>query len=327
MTLKPVSPAAAVALRDEVEEIIAAALAAETRSFIKDVRESVLSGLSSSPEVVHASALPHGEIPSLGALAGRWAAGVDASVVTAVAVAFDRVWMRYTTQGLIVDSAAERAMRSYISSVRDRLVQGTYFGVTVYDDAFDAVRVALAGAVGEGWTRQELAQRIATELSWETDGAYWRAQKASVDGRIDAILDQIGPPGHPGREYARLNDPRVQALRRERNRAIRHLDAERSVWETRAMLISRTEATGVANYGALEALGSEGSVRKMWLSTEDNRTRDSHRGAPLGVGGTVVGLSQAFMVGGAALQFPGDAAGPVEEVANCRCAMVDPDNL
>src|SRR5690606_4039276 len=123
-------------------------------------------------------------------------------------------------------------METFTVAARDRLVLGTHFGVTVYEDSYDAVRIALARSVEDGWTRDELAQRIAASLSWETDGAYWRSMKAGTDAQIDGILDAIGPPGHPGREYARLNDPRVQLLRDDRNLAIRHLDSERSLWQT-----------------------------------------------------------------------------------------------
>ena len=44
----------------------------------------------------------------------------------------------------------------------------------------------------------------------------------------------------------------------------------------------------------------------------------SHRAA----NGQTVGIHEDFIVGGAALAFPGDPAGPPEEVINCRCVSV-----
>lgn len=320
--LRRVSAEAAIAGRQVVEEALSAAVSEVLRTYVADVRRAALSALPTALRASVAEALPDGEMPTLGALAGRWAAGVDAGVLSAVTSAFERTWRRYTDADLSLDSPAYFAMQQYVGAVRDRLVRGTYFGVTVYDESFESVRRALAQAVAEDWTRPQLAQRIAAELSWETDGSYWRGALAEVDSQIDAILDPMGEPGNPVREAARLGDARVQALRDQRNIAIRHLDAEKSVWQTRAMLIARTEATGAYNYGALQAFGAEGVERKVWLSAnQPGRTRLTHMEAS----DQKVRVDAAFLVGGARLQFPGDPAGPVAEVANCRCIMIAGD--
>lgn len=322
-----ISTAQARRTRDEVEAAFEADLGRAMRSYLADVKQATLSGLTATRAFVAAAStpepLPSGEVPSLGSMAGRWASGVDARLVSTLERSFSRVWRAYTSQGIEVNSPAERGMRVYLAGVRDRLVRGEHFGVTVYEDSFEAVRLSLAQSVAEGWTRPKLAQRIAAELSWETDGDYWRAAKADADFQIDAILDPLGKPGTPAREHARFHDARVIALRRDRNRAIRHLDAEKSVWQARASLIARTESTGLTNYGAQTALIHEGAERKMWVSTSDARTRASHALA----GGQEAAITAPFTVGGAALQYPGDPNGPVEEVANCRCALVSPDNL
>lgn len=331
MTLRVVSPEQALDLRDKAEASIGRAVREATRSFLSDVKDATLSGLPASPSTLPPSLtasspampLPGGEVPSLGDLVGRWASGMDASVVAAIEAALRRIWRAYTDQGLWLDSPAEREMLRHVALVRDRLVRGTYFGVPVYEESFEAVRRALAQSVAEGWSRQALAQRIAAELSWETDGPYWRQALADTDHRIDSILDGIGPPGNPAREYARLHDPVVQALRNERNIAIRHLDAERSIWQTRANLIARTEATGVANAGAMEAFKAEGATKRMWTATAGGRTRLTHALAS----GQVAAMGSPFIVGGATLMFPGDPNGPPEEVCNCRCCLVNPDNL
>jgi hypothetical protein len=202
------------------------------------------------------------------------------------------------------------------------VVLGVHMGVPVYEDSFNRIRLALATSAAEGWTRPQLAQRIAADLAWEEDGPYWRSELARVDSHIDEILDGLGEPGTPAREWARLNDPTVEALRTQRNYAIKHLDAERSVWQTRANLIARTESTGAANFGAEQALIAEGVKTKRWVATYDTRTRPSH----LDANDQQVGIQRGFMVGGAVLQRPGDPNGPVEEIAGCRCTMIAGDS-
>lgn len=314
-------------IRDSAERIVLRAARLAMRDYLDSIREATLAGLATSPALTAAltdplpdpiSRLPAGEVPLLGTSAGRWAAAVDERITDAVADAFTRTYSSFSTQGLSMSSPAVASMEAYINKVRDRLVRGTHFGVTVYEDSFNAVRVALARSTTEGWTRDQLAQRISASLSWENDGAYWRGQKSFVDSKIDSILDAIGPPGHPAREFARLNDPVVQLLRNDRNLAIRHLDAERSIWQTRARLIARTESTAVANYGALAALAAEGVTHKEWVATLDIRTRESHAEA----NGQVVRIDEEFRVGDEKLAFPGDPSATVGEVANCRCTMV-----
>jgi hypothetical protein len=94
----------------------------------------------------------------------------------------------------------------------------------------------------------------------------------------------------------------------------------RSIDAGRASRIARTEVHAAANYGSLSAAeGSSEPLRKRWLATPDNRTRDTHEDAHY----QGRGLSQPFEVGNAWLMYPGDTsmgAGP-EEVINCRCSL------
>lgn len=91
-------------------------------------------------------------------------------------------------------------------------------------------------------------------------------------------------------------------------------------WRGRAMTVARTEAIGAYNAGTFagfldHAGAAGGSWEKLWLATEDERTRPTHRTAD----GQRVPLSEPFRVGQAALMFPGDPSGPPEEVIQCRC--------
>jgi uncharacterized protein with gpF-like domain len=91
----------------------------------------------------------------------------------------------------------------------------------------------------------------------------------------------------------------------------------------RAATISRTETHAAATYGAIEEARQTSQeigiqLVKEWLPTLDNRTRPEHAAM---AGSEGVPLDQPFIVGGEALDRPGDPAGSAENVINCRCAL------
>lgn len=95
-------------------------------------------------------------------------------------------------------------------------------------------------------------------------------------------------------------------------------------WPNRAMTVARTETIAAVNAGVYRGAVLEAERRgdpapfKVWLSTEDTRTRPTHVEAD----GQRTLLTSSFQVGGAALLFPGDPRGPAGEVINCRCSML-----
>lgn len=91
-------------------------------------------------------------------------------------------------------------------------------------------------------------------------------------------------------------------------------------WQNRAVVVARSEAIGALNAGrhdVFEALAEETGeqLERVWLSTADARTRPSHRLADQ----QRVPMGEPFIVGGFSLMFPGDPAGPPQEVIQCRC--------
>lgn len=86
----------------------------------------------------------------------------------------------------------------------------------------------------------------------------------------------------------------------------------------RAERIARTEVLAASNEGSIlgaDSLGIE--YKKEWISTNDTRTRDSHRGF-----NQVVEKYERFTLpSGARLEYPGDPNGSAEEVINCRCTI------
>ena len=95
-------------------------------------------------------------------------------------------------------------------------------------------------------------------------------------------------------------------------------------WRNRAVTVARTETMGAVNAGAFAGAVRDAEARgdvapfKVWLSTEDARTRPTHVEAD----GQRTLLTSPFVVGGAQLLFPGDPRGPAQEVINCRCTFL-----
>jgi len=91
-----------------------------------------------------------------------------------------------------------------------------------------------------------------------------------------------------------------------------------SFTQERAARIARTETHGAANFGANEAARETGlRLRREWISSDDERTRESHALA----NGQIVGQDEPFTVGYVSLMYPGDPSGPASETINCRCAI------
>ncbi len=94
-------------------------------------------------------------------------------------------------------------------------------------------------------------------------------------------------------------------------------------WPNRATTVARTETIGALNAGRFEAFqimaaDADEPMERLWLSTEDSRTRETHRLADQ----QRVALDQPFIIGGFPLMFPGDPTGPAQEVINCRCTSL-----
>lgn len=86
-----------------------------------------------------------------------------------------------------------------------------------------------------------------------------------------------------------------------------------------AMTIARTEMHRIQTKASMDtcykAREKRAEVIKIWDSTLDSRTRDSH----MRVDGEQKELEEKFSNG---LLYPGDPNGPAAEVINCRCALL-----
>ncbi|MFJ4918132.1 phage portal protein [Streptomyces sp. NPDC088726] len=84
----------------------------------------------------------------------------------------------------------------------------------------------------------------------------------------------------------------------------------------RATMIARTETVGGYNAASHMAAIDAGAVRKTWLSTDDKRTRRTHRAAQ----GSTVALNKRFPL--TESRWPADPAAPANQSIQCRCALI-----
>ena len=92
----------------------------------------------------------------------------------------------------------------------------------------------------------------------------------------------------------------------------------------RAATVARTETHAAATFASVESVRQAErdmpglKMTKEWLATKDDRTRPEH----LAADGQTVGLDETFVVGGEAMDRPGDTSGSEANVINCRCAVI-----
>ena len=82
-------------------------------------------------------------------------------------------------------------------------------------------------------------------------------------------------------------------------------------WE--AQRIARTEIHNSHNTAVMDTYNEYGVEYTMWISADDDRTRDSH----LEINGEIIPMGGTYSNG---LKYPGDTDGPIEEWINCRCS-------
>ncbi|MEU9198859.1 phage portal protein [Streptomyces sp. NPDC048332] len=83
----------------------------------------------------------------------------------------------------------------------------------------------------------------------------------------------------------------------------------------RATMIARTETVGGYSAASHMAALDAGAVRKTWLSTDDKRTRRTHRLAE----GNTVAMNKRFQL--TESRWPADPAAPANQSIQCRCAL------
>lgn len=151
----------------------------------------------------------------------------------------------------------------------------------------------------------------------EAIAEYLAGAKNRLAGVPDRVYDQV----------KRLTQAAVDAgdTNEELAERIETLFSEEGVasWDGRGMVVARTEAIAAHNAGTFAGFLSMAEFdpqpwEKAWLSTEDTRTRPTHKKADQ----QRVGIREQFRVGRARLMYPGDPSGPPGEVIQCRCTLL-----
>lgn len=164
-----------------------------------------------------------------------------------------------------------------------------------------------------------LAQAMPAEAGQFRELARMSARGAGGGGALRRELAQVDAQLYRGTGLSAEEESRLRF-----ERAALYAEAEESgeTWRNTARRIARTESTNVLNEATLQrgldaetASGDE--LVKTWLSSRDERVRETHRIAH----GQVQPLSQPFQVGAALLQRPGDPNGPPAETVQCRCTI------
>lgn len=245
----------------------------------------------------------------------------------------DRQWMRH------LDREAEEFAEQVARALRRAIRAGT-------SDLGDVLTAQGAAEPAEPFV--SLDDLAAIETAWRAEvndnvipavARFMRAgaDRALADLAVQApvLLDMRHPAAelHLAQAENRLRGVGTDLWQRTRDELIVGFQAGESVpelskrvrtvlasTEVRARAIARTEVISASNAGSItqmRLLGENAPTKKVWLATNDSRTRPTHHAAD----GETVALGEEFTVGGAHLDFPGDPTGPADEVVNCRCTI------
>ena len=183
-------------------------------------------------------------------------------------------------------------------------------------------------AFNANYTGYELEHDLGADLGF---GLYNRESVARIVRDDPDLLPAIDPkklnPGEDARWYQRvvtnsvtqgiIQGEGIDAIRRR----IEQTCADRG--RTAAQRDARTAYTGAQNAGRIEGmhqaedLGIE--VKKRWMATLDDKTRDTHRD----LDGQEVDPDEPFITSnGDAIKYPGDPHGQPGDVFNCRCRVI-----
>lgn len=94
----------------------------------------------------------------------------------------------------------------------------------------------------------------------------------------------------------------------------------------RARRIAQTEVIGASNGAAHLAYNQAGVEKKEWISSRDDKVRDTHVQLELDtaedLGGEPIPVNESFVLSdGDTLMYPGDSHGKAGNVINCRCTI------
>lgn len=221
-----------------------------------------------------------------------------------------------------VTAAAKRALQVLLQEAARALASAGY-DTAVLDSRFPGWRAALDKDVVPTIERVFTAAWAAADRGDVDPQVYATRHLEAVWNRLVGVSDEVFDVMRLQLEEGRQAGEAIPQLA-ERVTALLNDDQR---WTNRAVAIARTEVIAANNMGAQGSAGATADVLgvdpalvvKEWLSTEDSRTRPTHRHAD---GQQVMGLDSKFSVGKAELLVPGDPRGRPEETIQCRCTVL-----
>lgn len=210
--------------------------------------------------------------------------------------------------------------------------------VNILEDQLAGVRSVLEQGLAAGNGPRAIATRIAGQvnpLTGQREGGLVGLTKSQMENVTRAYGELIsGDPKKLSNYLDRaMRDKRYDKYVREAidgksipSDILRKMDNAmmNRALQVRAETIARTESMQALHIGQQEAyqqaidqnLVEPDEIVRVWESSGDGRTRDSHEE----MNGQEVGWDEDFVTpSGIHLAFPGDPDGPAEEIINCRC--------
>ncbi|MET9701691.1 phage portal protein [Streptomyces griseus] len=179
----------------------------------------------------------------------------------------------------------------------------------LFDGAYwrRATRAALRPFVERAWRRGAVSISPSFDLD-EPDVAQ------ALDDRIDELAGQVTATTEQVLRSQLLahgvaEGESVPQLRARIQQVFTNLS------DYRATMIARTETVGGYSQASFLAALDQGAVRKTWVSTDDKRTRRTHRAAQ----GSTVAMNKRFPL--TESRWPADPAAPANQSIQCRCAL------
>lgn len=265
------------------------------------------------PEAIAAAAMPAGSAhldyaidAAVQRTWGEWQNQLENQILPTVSIAFGEAFQQTRRAD---PRGAFAHQQQYLAEVSDRLKIWPA-------GAFEDIRPELLESLSDAVTVDEMTERIGRVLNID-------ARSRELRARINEVEQRLAEPD--------LDPDERRQLRAWRRDLWREHDDSLNEWQWKARRIARTESHGAVSAGQLAAAKEREQLTgirmwKRWLSTDDTRTRASHRVAD----GQAVPLDQPFRIGGFLLQHPADSINVApHEVINCRCTMLiyDDDEL
>lgn len=246
-------------------------------------------------------------VPNPSSMSARWkrAMSVRAAHVKAIRVIVERALFEARKQTLANIAAAAARDKSIRSGAFDFIFDLVDFINMMVEPVFRADYSAYQDA-GDDLIESELPDYEEPFIAADPQGLAWlQARKNYIKDTSTEMWAEVRDSLDEGIQAGESFEKLAARVRAKFN----------DMSKERAMRIAVTE-TGIAfERGRHDAMIQAAVQWKEWLSSEDEKVRDTHAKAS----GTVKPMDEPWMIGGMPMMHPCDPNGPIGEIVNCRC--------